>query len=74
MYVHVSHHHMFILRALCVSDLTFRHLHFFLLSTDNMPERNGYSVNTKRSEESEDTDYLIENNAGKVIALKGFLY
>lgn len=29
-----------------------------------MPEQNGYSINAIRSDESEDTDCLIEKNTG----------
>ncbi|XP_056875923.1 sialin isoform X1 [Takifugu flavidus] len=38
-----------------------------IISTDIMPEQNGCSINAIRSDESEDTDCLIEKNTGPVL-------
>lgn len=53
--------------TLCLNDMTCMAAMNFYHSTVIMPERNGYSINTIHSDESEDTDCLINKNTGTFI-------
>lgn len=50
-------------RKLCIF-LTFC---YFLCQPNSMPPPNGYSINSARSNEREDTERLIENNTGVLV-------